>query len=178
MPRSCPAPWVRALRSLVGSAPIVGRNPVTGWEFALACNAGDGRLLTDVPGAALLFSCIRLDPQHIVVFSLYRRIRLPRIVRVFRNSLQQTCCSGERKPCHCPLERPACDEQRRWSCNPQAQAIKAIHEPACDAVSQERTKSHDEIGRAVLVRQQVSYPPGRENGQYEVPHLSARRCRR
>ena len=63
-------PRVRAMRILEGSTPIIGRSPVTAREASLLGDICDELLLTDVPGAALLFSCIRFDPQHIVVFSL------------------------------------------------------------------------------------------------------------
>jgi len=85
--------------------------------------------------------------------------------RFVSDAFQQASRARERQPSEQPIERLPRHEQRRRGRDPQAEAVKAIHQLASQASTQPRTKSHDEVCGAVLAGQQMRYPPGGENGQ-------------
>jgi len=77
-------------------------------------------------------------------------------------ALQEAGCAGERQPTEQPTEQLLRHEERRRGGDPEAEAIEAIHQAAGQTAAQTGAKSHDQVRRAVLARQQVRHPPGRE----------------
>src|SRR5579875_1114630 len=80
-------------------------------------------------------------------------------------AFQQAGCSGKRKPNQQPVQGSPRHVKRRWRCQPQTETVEAIHQIAGKSLPQARAKSRDEIRRTILVRQQVSHPPGGEDGE-------------
>jgi hypothetical protein len=116
----------KIVRNLAGTTPIVGRIPactrtgsILGWVIS------DGRLPGAVP--ALLFICIRFEPQHIFSLSFSRLRQSLRVSPIFSNSFQKTCPTRQGKAGHQPFERPSRYKQGRHRSDPDAEAIEAIH---------------------------------------------------
>ena len=81
---------------------------------------------------------------------------------------QQARPSRERQPAHKPDYRVRRDKQRQRRRDPDAHAVETVHQTADEAVAQPAAQPEDDVRRAVLVRQQVGDPPGREDGQDEA----------
>lgn len=89
---------------------------------------------------------------------------------LFYHAFEQTSATRKCQPAKQPLHRSKGNKQCRRSRDPETEAIKAIHQYACQAVAEQGAKAKNDVGRAVLARQQVSHPPGGENGKYESQH--------
>src|ERR1039458_2057490 len=85
--------------------------------------------------------------------------------RFVTEPLEQTCTTRERQPTEQPLQRVARNKQRRRRRNPQTETVETVDQFSCQALAQQGPKSHDQICRAVLARQQVSDSPCGEDSQ-------------
>ncbi len=113
----------------------------------------------------LVVRSARFWPQHMIQISLRRLSCGLNNYRLAPQSLEQTGRAGNSQPTHEPFHRLARDKQRKRGRDPQAEAVEAVHQLAGKALAQQLAEAENDVARAVLARQQVSHPPGCENGQ-------------
>ena len=61
----------------------------------------------------------------------------------------------------------ACESHAEWRGDPHAEALEAVHQPAERPVADARPKAHDDVGRTVLLGEQVRHAPGGQRREHE-----------
>src|SRR6266511_1232848 len=143
--------------STTTSAPADGTD-VTGGSRG-AAPAGETRCSPRASCDELL-SAARFSPQHPIAFTpLHTAFDDEGLAS---SGFEKAGRPGEREPGRDELARLARDEEAGRGGDPHAQAAEAVEQPARRARPHPSAQPNDGVGRAVLARQQVGHPPGRE----------------
>jgi len=125
------------------------RDSWTGEPVTSICAAG--RLPCD---KAALFC-----PQQDIVTTSFRRLHMAGDGTPPGRPFQEAGHGGERQPSQRAFQETIRDKKGQRRRDPNTQAIETIHQPACDAVANERAKADNQVRGPILLGEKVSQSP-------------------